>query len=496
MTRLPTQKSRRIRHTAPPKSTVAGKSGPTVAGNAGAPTAGKSGPGSAAATVAPASPPGRPARPPLALYAHFPWCVKKCPYCDFNSHPLRDAIDQDAYIDALLRDLDGDIARYALNESGGRKRRLAAIFLGGGTPSLFSAAAIGRLLRGIGARLPLARGIEITLEANPGGVEHDDFAAYRAAGVNRLSLGAQSFEDAQLAKLGRIHRADDTRRAVAAARAAGFDNLNLDLMHGLPGQSAADAGRDLDAALALAPAHLSLYQLTIEPHTAFHRRPPRLPNADRILDMQRALTARAARAGYRRYEVSSYARPGMRCRHNLNYWRFGDYLGIGAGAHGKITVGAAAPPQFPPGPLPPTSGGRGKPDAGTATAAERGDGNFSAADHASNAQKNPGAVQRYWKIRHPGRYLATAGGPRALAGARPIADADLLFEFLMNALRLTDGFPLSLARARTRLPAAEITAALANPVNRRWLLLNHHRIKCSATGYRLLNEILQEILPE
>lgn len=399
---------------------------------------------------------GRPALPPLALYAHFPWCVKKCPYCDFNSHPLRGGgggIDQTAYIDALLRDLDADLARYGLDGGRGGGRELASIFFGGGTPSLFAADAIAQLLRGIAARLPLARGVEITMEVNPGGVEHGDFAAYRAAGVNRLSLGAQSFDAAQLAKLGRIHSADETRRAVEAARAAGFDNFNLDLMHGLPGQTAAGALADLDAALALAPAHLSLYQLTIEPHTEFHRRPPRLPDADRILDMQRSLTARAARAGYRRYEVSAFARPGRRCRHNLNYWRFGDYLGIGAGAHGKITAAGA-----------------------------------------------PMTVERYWKVRHPGRFLAAAGDARALAGTRQIiggdGGGDLLFEFLMNALRLTDGVSVSLARARTGRPAAAVIDALAEAAARRWVLVNRGRIRCSAAGYRLLDEILQALLPD
>lgn len=386
--------------------------------------------------------------PPLTLYAHFPWCVKKCPYCDFNSHPLRGGggdIDQAGYIDALLRDLDADLARYGLD---GGARPLTAIFLGGGTPSLFGADAIARLLTGIAGRLRFARDIEITMEVNPGGVEHGDFGAYRAAGVNRLSLGAQSFDRAQLAKLGRIHTAADTARAVAAARAAGFDNFNLDLMHGLPGQTRAGALADLDAALALGPAHLSLYQLTIEPRTEFHRRPPLLPDADRVLDMQRALTARAAHAGYRRYEVSAFARRGRRCRHNLNYWRFGDYLGIGAGAHGKLTVGGA---QF--------------------------------------------AVDRYWKVRHPGRFLSAAGDAEALAGARRVTAADMPFEFLMNALRLTDGFALSMAQARTGRPASEVTAALAGAVERRWIIESRNRIRCSAAGYRLLDEILQELLP-
>lgn len=395
--------------------------------------------------------PGTPGRhasgsPPLALYVHFPWCVKKCPYCDFNSHPRRGDIDQMAYIDALIRDLDHDLRRYGHITA--KQRKLSSIFLGGGTPSLFGAPAIGRLLREVARRLPLEEEIEITLEANPGGVEHDDFAAYRGAGVNRLSLGAQSFNDAHLAALGRIHDADAVRRAIQAACDAGFDNFNLDLMHGLPGQSVESALRDLEAALAFSPGHLSLYQLTIEPNTWFHRHPPSLPHPDRICDMQQGLQARTARDGYRRYEVSSYARPGMRCRHNLNYWRFGDYLGIGAGAHGKITA--------------------------------------------------DGAVERYWKHKHPQTYAASAGSARALGGAGPVAEGDLLFEFLMNALRLTDGFDAALVRARTGRPAAEVAALLDDAVRRRWVIFSRggRRIRCSAAGYRLLDEILQRILPD
>jgi len=436
--------------------------------------------------------------PPLTLYAHFPWCVKKCPYCDFNSHPLRGAIDQRAYIAALLRDLDADIARYGLGHG---RRKLRAIFFGGGTPSLLGAGAFARLLDGIAARMPLARNIEVTLEANPGGVERGDFAAYRRCGINRLSIGAQSFADAQLAKLGRIHKADDTRRAVESARTAGFDNLNLDLMHGLPGQTAADALRDLDAAIALSPAHLSLYQLTIEPHTEFHRRPPRLPDTERILDMQRALTARARAAGYRRYEVSALAQPGRRCRHNLNYWRFGDYLGLGPGAHGKITVGDGG------------GGGDGDRDGGGdggdgGDRGNRGDGGNHGdgdrgGDGGGGGERDGGghggdtpSVERYWKVRHPGRYLATAGKPESLAGTRQITADDILFEFLMNALRLTDGVELSTARARTGRATAAITAALAAPINRNWLRLTGNRLRCTAAGYRLLDEILQDLLPE
>ncbi|MGR3913291.1 MAG: radical SAM family heme chaperone HemW, partial [Gammaproteobacteria bacterium] len=276
----------------------------------------------------------RPPAPPLALYAHFPWCVKKCPYCDFNSHTRRGDIDQTRYVDALLRDLDGDLAHGGVAFAA-RGRALHSIFLGGGTPSLFGAEAMARLLRGVRARLHCNANLEITMEANPGALEYDDFHAYRAAGINRLSLGAQSFQDAKLRALGRIHSGADARRAIRAALDAGFDNVNLDLMFALPQQTTREALRDLDAALDFAPRHLSLYQLTIEPHTWFHRHPPTLPGDARAIAMQRALSARARAAGYARYEVSAYAQPDGHCRHNLNYWEFGDYLGIGAGAHGK-----------------------------------------------------------------------------------------------------------------------------------------------------------------
>ncbi len=384
--------------------------------------------------------------PPLALYVHFPWCVKKCPYCDFNSHALRDegdgsVIDQRGYIDALIRDLEFDLGRYPC------ARSLSSIFLGGGTPSLFGGAAIGALLGEIRARLAFADDIEITLEANPGAVEHDDFAAYRAAGVNRLSLGAQSFDDAQLKTLGRAHTADEARRAIQAALDAGFANLNLDLMYGLPGQTPASARRDLESALAFAPAHLSLFRLTIEPNTRFHRHPPALPGDGRIMAIQRGLHGLAGRHGYRRYEVSAYAKPGRRCRHNLNYWQFGDYLGIGAGAHGKITHG--------------------------------------------------GEISRYWKHKHPKRYLESAGDQRGrgIGATRSVAGDEALFEFLLNSLRLTDGFDAALIPQRTGRETGEATALLAGAIRRRLVVLDGGRIRCSRKGYWFLDEILQQALP-
>ena len=271
--------------------------------------------------------------PPLALYVHLPWCVRKCPYCDFNSHPAPAAgVPEDAYLRVLLDDLE-----YAA--AGCEGRSLVSVFFGGGTPSLFSPASIERILGRATALLPVASDLEVSLEANPGTIERGAFAAYRSAGVNRVSLGAQSFNDRSLASLGRIHAAEETRAAVAELRAAGLDSFNLDLMYALPEQTIDGALADLEHALALEPAHLSHYQLTVEPNTVFHRRPPPLPGEDAAFEMQETCQARLAAAGYVQYEVSAYARPGAACVHNLNYWQFGDYLGIGAGAHGKLTHG-------------------------------------------------------------------------------------------------------------------------------------------------------------
>ncbi|MGL4563662.1 MAG: radical SAM family heme chaperone HemW, partial [Halioglobus sp.] len=310
--------------------------------------------------------------PPLALYIHLPWCERKCPYCDFNSHEAR-VIPQEAYVDALLRDLEGDLGL-------ARNRPVATLFIGGGTPSLFSPGVISRLLAGIGSLLQLSPGLEATMEANPGSAEAGKFAGFRAAGINRLSLGIQSFDDACLQALGRVHNSDQARAAIEYARAAGFASFNIDLMHGLPGQSAEAAETDLRTALAFAPPHLSWYQLTIEPNTVFHKRPPQLPSEDALADIQQAGEALLAAAGYGQYEVSAYSRPGLRCRHNLNYWSFGDYLGIGAGAHGKIT------------------------DA-------------------------DGRIQRYHKTRQPADYLAACSGTFT-SGSRELERADIVGEFM------------------------------------------------------------------
>jgi len=333
---------------------------------------------------------------PLALYVHVPWCVKKCPYCDFNSHGLKGRLPEAEYVQALLADLDADRAAFADALDG---RGIETVFFGGGTPSLFSGAAIGATLDGVAARIPIARDAEVTLETNPGTVEHGRFRDYRAAGVNRVSLGVQSFDDEALRRIGRIHGADEARRAVRLAQDDGIDNINLDLMYALPQQSEQGALADVAEAVALAPQHISHYQLTLEPNTLFAARPPKLPNDDAAWAMQERCQAALADSGYAQYEVSAYARDGRECRHNLNYWRFGDYLGIGAGAHGKLTA----------------------PD---------------------------GAIRRTWKLKHPERYLAAAAGAERLGGDDLVPPEQRPFEYMLNALRLNEGFALSAFAAR------------------------------------------------
>lgn len=380
--------------------------------------------------------------PPLALYAHFPWCVRKCPYCDFNSHALHGDLPEAAYVDALLVDLD-------LQLEAAQGRELQSMFFGGGTPSLFAPAAIERLIAGIRGRLPLAADAEITLEANPGTIEHGRFTEYRAAGINRVSLGAQSFDPAQLQRLGRIHAADDTRRAVEELRTAGLANFNLDLMYALPEQSIDGALSDLNAAIALEPAHLSHYQLTLEPGTLFGARPPPgLPDPDAGADMMLACQARLAEAGFAQYEVSGYARAGRRCRHNLNYWRFGDYLGIGAGAHGKHS--------------------------------RRVDGSL--------------VVARSARLREPRKYL-TSIGERRPPEWLTVLDADLPFEFMMNFLRLTEGFTVDEFAALTGLPATVLAEPLARAGGRGLIERAGSRWQATPRGYAFLNELVAEFLP-
>ena len=336
------------------------------------------------------------ATPPLSLYVHFPWCVRKCPYCDFNSYTLHGELAEEAYVQRLARDL----AAQAPAVSG---REVGTVFFGGGTPSLFSPRAIGRVLESARAQLRLAPDAEVTLEANPGTIERGVFGEYRGAGVTRISLGAQSFDAARLAALGRIHSPAETRRAAAELHAAGLGNFNLDLMYALPGQDVSAALRDLTEALALEPAHVSHYQLTLEPGTVFAAQPPALPDDDAAAQMLGECAQQLTAAGYAQYEVSAYARSGRQCRHNLNYWRFGDYLGVGAGAHGKLT------------------------------------------------RASRGQIVRTTQPREPRRYLAAADTELA---HRAIAPEELPFEFMLNALRLREGFALSLFTERCGLPVS------------------------------------------
>ncbi len=382
--------------------------------------------------------------PPLALYVHMPWCVKKCPYCDFNSHGLRGEPPPYAeYIDHLLADLDGDLADFAQALAG---RTIASVFFGGGTPSLFAPELIARLLDGVHARLPLAAAAEVTLETNPGTVEHGRFDGYLAAGVNRLSFGIQSFDDDKLRRLGRIHSAAEAADAVKAAQDAGYDNLNLDLMYALPQQDLEGALADIERAIALQPAHISHYQLTLEPNTAFAANPPPLPDDDHAWSMQEACELRLAAAGYAQYEVSAYAQPGRRCAHNLNYWEFGDYLGIGAGAHGKLS------------------------------------------------DPHSGAVRRRWKTRHPRAYLEAAGGAARIGGDQAVPAAELPFEYMLNALRLREGVPLSAFAERTGLPPAAIEAPLATARQRGWLSDEAGRLRATELGQRFLNDVIASFM--
>lgn len=387
------------------------------------------------AAPAPATP-GLLRLPPLALYVHIPWCVRKCPYCDFNSHAAGPELPEEAYVDALLADLDLDLPA-------AQGRELTSIFFGGGTPSLFSARALDRLLQGVNRRLAFAADIEITLEANPGTFEQAKFSDYRRLGINRLSIGVQSFQTEQLKALGRIHDGLEAVHAAGMARAAGFDNFNLDLMHGLPGQDVEGALADLRQAIALEPTHLSWYQLTLEPNTLFWSQPPQIPEDDILWDIQEAGQALLAAEGFVQYETSAYARDGRRARHNLNYWSFGDFLGIGAGAHAKLSA----------------------PD---------------------------GHIRRTWKTRLPKDYLDPA--KRFQAGERVLGAAELPFEFMMNALRLTEGVPAALFEQRTGLPLAGIEAACA--AARAAGLLEHdpQRLRPTPRGQLFLNDLLQHFL--
>lgn len=376
--------------------------------------------------------------PPLSLYVHVPWCVRKCPYCDFNSHEARGALPEAQYVDALVADLD-----QALPLIWGR--RVYTIFFGGGTPSLLSASAIDTVLSAVRARVPLASDAEITLEANPGTFESEKFAGYRAAGVNRLSIGIQSFDAVHLKALGRIHGEHEAHRAIEIAREH-FENFNLDLMYALPGQTLQGLRSDVSQALAHQPPHLSVYHLTIEPNTYFHRHPPTVPGDDAAADMQDALEHALSRAGYEHYETSAYARAGRRSRHNLNYWKFGDYLGIGAGAHSKLSF--------------------------------------------------PDRIVRQARYRQPKEFMARAGAGNAVQTEIRVEAREAVFEFMMNALRLSDGFPLALFEERTGMPIVAALRGLEEAERRGLITRNHQRAAPTELGRRFLNDLLQIFLPE
>jgi putative oxygen-independent coproporphyrinogen III oxidase len=371
------------------------------------------------------------ALPPLSLYVHVPWCVRKCPYCDFNSHEAKGELPEEAYVDALLSDLE-----FALPSVW--DRRVFSVFVGGGTPSLFSATAIDRLLSGVRARVPLAPDAEITLEANPGTFEREKFAGFRSAGITRLSLGIQSFDRVHLGALGRIH---DEREARAAAEAALtiFGNVNFDLMYALPRQTLEEAHADAAAALAYAPPHLSFYQLALEPNTLFHRRPPPLPDEDAAADIEDAVHAMLAKGGYLHYETSAFARPGSECRHNLNYWRFGDYLGIGAGAHSKLSF--------------------------------------------------PDRISRQVRWRQPKEYLARVAAGTPLMDNAEVSRDDVGFEFMLNALRLTAGVPAALFAERTGYPLALVARGLERAAARGLIDADPAVIRPTALGRRFLNDL-------
>jgi putative oxygen-independent coproporphyrinogen III oxidase len=377
------------------------------------------------------------ALPPLSLYVHVPWCIRKCPYCDFNSHAASGELPEDAYVDALIADIES-----ALPAIWGRK--IVSVFMGGGTPSLFSAASIARLLSAVRARLPALPDMEITLEANPGTFEREKFAGYFAAGVNRLSLGVQSFDDRFLRVLGRVHGADEARRAAESALMI-FGNVNLDRMFALPYQTLDDARRDVVAALSCAPPHLSFYHLTLEPNTLFHRHPPPLPDDEAAADIEEQMLAMLAHAGYDHYETSAHAKAGFACRHNVNYWRFGDYLGVGAGAHSKISF------------------------------ADR--------------------VVRQLRWKQPKHYLAQMARGEPLQEEATVSRRDLPFEFMLNALRLTSGVPASLFAERTGLPLAVAARPIAEATRRGLLDTDPRVLAATPLGRRFLNDLQALFLP-
>ena len=375
---------------------------------------------------------------PLSLYIHIPWCVRKCPYCDFNSHQAPENFPEDDYVSALLKDLESELPQIW-------GRRLESIFLGGGTPSLFSSAAIDRLLQGLRERLPIRPNMEITMEANPGTFEQERFSAYRESGINRLSIGVQSFNNMHLKALGRIHGAQEALKAAHIAKQVGFDNFNLDIMFGLPEQSLEEGLDDLQQAVDCNPAHLSWYQLTIEENTLFHHSPPVLPEDEILWEMQQQGQAMLKKATYEQYEVSAYAQKNRRCQHNINYWQFGDYLGIGAGAHGKLTM----------------------PD---------------------------GKISRHLKYKQPKEYMQNAILGKARSSTRVLKEDDLAFEFILNMARLKEGFSKELFESRTRLPFETIHAKLDELIQRGLLTTKDEHYVTSDKGWVFINDIVERFL--
>jgi len=378
--------------------------------------------------------------PPLSLYVHMPWCVRKCPYCDFNSHQAPQNIPAEEYIQALIADLEEDLPMVW-------GRPVGSVYFGGGTPSLFKAEQISDFLSAVRARLDLRPDVEITLEANPGSIEHDSFTAYAKAGINRVSLGVQSFDDEMLKRIGRIHGRDEVEQSLQSLKAAGILNFNIDLMYALPGQSPAQSKSDIELAIAAGPAHISFYQLTIEPNTAFAIKPPQLPEEDLAWEMQQAGLELIEAAGFEQYEISAYAKAGMQSRHNMNYWRYGDFLAVGAGAHGKITLAAES------------------------------------------------RVLRYAKQRQPKRYLKSLQRGDWVAETRELNDEDRVFEFFLNQLRLKNGFKIDDFTARTGLAWQVVESRVQRAIDKGLLELSEKRLRPTELGWRFVNDIQQLFLP-
>lgn len=380
------------------------------------------------------------ALPPLSLYIHFPWCARKCPYCDFNSHQVKNTIPETAYVESLIKDLENDLPLIW-------GRRISSVFIGGGTPSLISPERLDDLLSSVRARLPINPDTEITLEANPGAIEQGKFNEFYSLGINRISIGAQSFDDDCLQHLGRIHNARESVSAIESAYNAGFDNVNIDLMFGLPGQKQASAINDINTAIDLSPKHISYYQLTVEPNTYFHKHPPVLPESESVDRIQTACQALLKQRDYQQYEVSAYARMGGQCRHNLNYWQFGDYLGIGAGAHAKI----------------------------------------------SNASEQ--TIYRYWKVKQPQDYISKVVVNQQIGGMKKLSRHDTGFEFVLNAMRLSDGFETRLFTERAGLPILVVEKQLKEAKLKGLIEWDLTRIQPTERGHRYLNDLLELFLP-